>query len=60
MATERLIYEVQKYPQLYAPKHKLYKDAVNKTNIWTLIRSEVYMTGKQFILTGVHFINSIV
>ena len=35
--TEGLIYEVQKYPQLYAPKHKLYKDAVKKTEMWTLI-----------------------
>ena len=37
MATERFIYEVQlKYPQFYAPKHKLYKDGVKKTDIWTL------------------------
>ena len=60
MATERLIYEVQKYSQLYALKHKLYKDAVKKTDIWTLIGSEIDMTGKQVIMTGVNFNNSIV
>ena len=59
MATERLIYEVQKYPQLYAPKHKLYKDAV-KTDIWTIIGSEIDMSGKQFSMKGVNFIYSIV
>ena len=47
MSTERLIHEVQKYPQLYEPKHKLYKDSVKKADIWTLIGAEIDMTGKQ-------------
>ena len=34
MSTERLIHEVQKYPQLYEPKHKLYKDSVKKADIF--------------------------
>lgn len=49
MDEERLITEVQKYPELYDPQNAKYKDNVRKEIAWRAISAEIECSGK---LTG--------
>ena len=50
-STERLILEVEKFPQLYDVSLEAYKDTVKKQDIWETIGARLDMPGKE----GRHF-----
>ena len=56
MSTERLIHKVQKYPQLYEPKHKLYKYTVKKADIFLfmLVRFFVFFVFSSWTLVDIY------
>lgn len=43
---EKLIIEVQKYPNLYDPEHSLYRDVEKTNNIWGTIGSVLHASGR--------------
>lgn len=58
---ERLILEVQKYPQLYDVSHKYYKDNVRTDKLWRTISEEMDLPGMHYsdfwLATNVNQVN---